>query len=583
MQTLLKSSLTLFCTLGLALPASADWIADSNAHALYVLEASARFEPESAADFGLEKFDGEVLDLAPELYQRRQEAGAQLLQHLDRARASEDNARVRQDLDILSSTVAEGMESDRIEREHLLPYYKLHEFLFSSFNSLLDPRNDSSRYPRALERLRKYTGTAKGHQPITELARAASAARFQEQHLLGPFRGELESDLDSAPRYVAGIRQLFESAGLEGWESELARLEQQLEDYLAWLQAELLPRAREDNLLPPAVYANRLKGFGVHLSPDELIARAQYSYQLIRSEMKALAWRIAGERGWKERDLVSVIRALKREQVPQDELLALYQQRLVEIEKIIRRENLLTLPERQASIRLATEAESAAVPASFMSPPQLINNTGQYGEFVLVQSNPGLAEDSVMDDWSHSAITWALTVHEARPGHELQFARLVEDGTSMARAIFAFNSANVEGWGLYAESIMQEFLPLEGQLFNLYTRLMRAARMFLDPMVNTGRMRHADVVTFLTGQAAMSLPMASSEADRYTFRAPGQATSYYYGYMALMQLRTEVEVALGDRFDQRAFHDFILRQGLLPPAMLREAVLEEFLPEPPTP
>ncbi len=56
-------------------------------------------------------------------------------------------------------------------------------------------------------------------------------------------------------------------------------------------------------------------------------------------------------------------------------------------------------------------------------------------------------QDAIMDDWSHEAITWALTVHEARPRHELQFASLVENGTSLARAMFAFNSANAEGWG----------------------------------------------------------------------------------------------------------------------------------------
>ena len=71
--------------------------------------------------------------------------------------------------------------------------------------------------------------------------------------------------------------------------------------------------------------------------------------------------------------------------------------------------------------------------------------------------------------------------------------------------------------------------------------------------------------------------MASSEADRYAFLAPGQATSYYYGYINLMRLRTEVEIALGDKFNQRKFHDFILEQGLLPPELLRKAVLEEFV------
>ncbi len=184
-----------------------------------------------------------------------------------------------------------------------------------------------------------------------------------------------------------------------------------------------------------------------------------------------------------------------------------------------------------------------------------------------------------MDDWSHTSITWALTVHEARPGHELQFASLIENGTSLARAIFAFNSANAEGWGLYAEYMMHEFLPLEGQLFNLFTRLMRAARMFMDPMVNTGQMSPQQAIDFMMGQMALSLPMASSEADRYAFNAPGQATSYYYGFMSLMRLRTEVELTLADDFSAKEFHDFILRQGLLPPHLLRRAVLKQFVPQ----
>ncbi|MDX1381689.1 MAG: DUF885 family protein, partial [Xanthomonadales bacterium] len=163
--------------------------------------------------------------------------------------------------------------------------------------------------------------------------------------------------------------------------------------------------------------------------------------------------------------------------------------------------------------------------------------------------------------------------------HEMQFASLVENGTSMARAIYAFNSANVEGWGLYAEALMYEHLPPEGQLFTLMTRLQRAVRMFLDPMVNTGQISPEETVEFMVEQVGLSRAMAQSEADRYAFIAPGQATSYYYGYMNLMRLRTEVELALGEAFNQKAFHDFVLAQGLLPPELLRQAVLEEFMPQ----
>jgi hypothetical protein len=61
-------------------------------------------------------------------------------------------------------------------------------------------------------------------------------------------------------------------------------------------------------------------------------------------------------------------------------------------------------------------------------------------------------------------------------------------------------------------------------------------------------------------------------------RFDGQANSYFYGYTRLLWLRQEVEAALGTEFQPRKFHDFILSQGLLPPELMRQAVLEEFVP-----
>ena len=557
--------------------AHADWIKESDKSAMLVLESQAAFQPEAIANRGLSEYDGNVLDLKPNYRERQIANNNQLIKELETRLQKETHPKVKQDLQILIQALADENETRRIDSQYMLPYYNIHRTMFGSFNALLDARNDKSRYPAALERLRKYTGVAEGYTPITELAKARSTEQFGNKALMGPYLGELEVDLNDAARFVAGVKAMFERAELAGWEEDFALLEQQLADYANWLKEEMLPRARDNNQLPAEVYANNLKNFGVRATPEELIEEAQYGYQFIRSEMKALAWKIAQDRGWEDKRLVPVMRKLKEEQIPQDQILAVYQERLAAIEEIILREDIITMPERDAVIRLATEAESAAIPASFMSPPQLINNTGQYGEFVLVQSNPAMEGDAVMDDWSHDAITWALTVHEARPGHELQFASLIENGTSLTRALFAFNSANAEGWGLYAETIMHEYLPQEAQLFNLFTRLMRAARMFLDPMINTGQLTPEQAVNFMMGQAALSRPMATSEAERYSFRMPGQATSYYYGYMNLMRLRTEVEIVLGDDFNQREFHDFILEQGLLPPELLRAAVLEKFV------
>ena len=156
--------------------------------------------------------------------------------------------------------------------------------------------------------------------------------------------------------------------------------------------------------------------------------------------MQTLARLIAAERKLPSADYRDVLRALKQETIPNDKLLATYQARLATVEDIIRREKIVSLPQRAAVIRLGSEAESASIPAPHISPPQLIGNTGQNAEFVLPLDNPNATPGAKMDDFTYDAITWPLTVHEARPGHELQFARMIEAGVSIPRAVFAFKA-----------------------------------------------------------------------------------------------------------------------------------------------
>jgi uncharacterized protein (DUF885 family) len=125
---------------------------------------------------------------------------------------------------------------------------------------------------------------------------------------------------------------------------------------------------------------------------------------------------------------------------------------------------------------------------------------------------------------------------------------------------------------------MKPYEPLDGQLFALQARLQRAARAILDPMVNLGRITAERAKEVLTDEVVLSPAYARQEIDRYTFRAPGQATSYFYGYTKLMELRGDTEIKLGKKFDRQAFNDFVIGQGLLPPALLREAVETEFIP-----
>ncbi len=459
----------------------------------------------------------------------------------------------------------------------MLPYFDLPQALFGGFQTLLDKRTARSRYPAALVRLKRYDGAAAGYQPVATLVRQRIEERLGEATLTAPWSAEIEQELKNQAQYLSGIRDLLEKSGLKGWQKDFATLSTQIGAYGEWVRATVLPHARATNLLPPEIYADNLKQFGVSMDPHELIERALLSYTQTRDEMQSLAAVIARQHGWQSPDYRAVMRELKKERIPNERLIETYRERLTGIEAIVRREHLISLPERAAVIRLATPAESAAVPAPHMSPPRLIGNTGEPGEFVLPTSIPNTKSGAELDDFNYDAITWTLTAHEARPGHELQFAGMLEHGVSTARAVFAFNSANVEGWGLYAEAFMKPYLSPEGQFGVLEMRLVRACRAFLDPMLNLGLMKPTEAKRVLLEDALLSEPLAQEEVDRYTFLAPGQATSYFFGYSKLETLRARAEIALGPKFSSQSYHDYIIAQGLLPPELVEKAVMEDYV------
>ena len=560
-----------------AFAAQPSWIEESNRNAQILLDVMARYNAESAATFGVDGHDSEIFDLKPQFSERQEADLGTAIAQLEQLRGSAGDPLVRRDLDILIGAARDQKHSLELNRQLTLPFFDVGQAVFSGFQNLLDARVPKERQKAALTRLHRYAGAERGSEPITTLARKRYEEQAGDAKLIGPWTVEAKQYLDNQPRYLDGIQKLLEDSGLKGWQKDMRALREQFDEYSQWANQTVMPRARKTSQLPAALYADNLKRFGVQMDPREIMARALASYQQTRSEIEPLARRIAEEHKWEKTDYRSVIRELKKQRIPDDQLLKLYTGRLEQIEAIIRKQGLVTLPNRKAAIRLATEAESAASPAPHIDPPRLIGNTGEPAEFVLPTSNPNAAPGTVMDDFNYDAIAWTLTAHEARPGHELQFASMLEQGVSTARVIFALNSANVEGWALYAEAVLKQYLPPEGQLGALQMRMMREARAFLDPMLNLGLIEPEAAKRFLMEEVMLSEPMAKQEVDRYTFMAPGQATAYFYGYSRLNAMRTRLELALAGRFDEHRYHDFIVAQGPLPFDLLEQAVNEEFL------
>jgi hypothetical protein len=558
-----------------------EWIKKSDELAEPVVALYTLAAPETASSLGLSQADAATSDLREGWRDRIREAAFRAAETLRAAESSEDDPRVREDIAILLTAVDDLVRGIDVYDRHLVVLIDVARIAFGGIRVLLDEQNPPERKQLAVTRLRRYAGQETNGIPLARSAEAETRTRLAQSGLTGPYVQEVRTVLSLGPVLLDGIGALLRSSGLDGWQDAYDALRAQYDDYARFVEAEMLPRARTDHRLPPEVYEYRLHDVGVDISPADLAARAHAAFDAIAAQMTALAPQVAAERGFASHDYREVIRALKREQIhgDADAIVDFYRKRLEEIETIVRRENLVTLPQRPARIRVASLAESAETPAAHMNPAPLVGNTGQVGEFVLPLDVPpaaGASGTERSDDFTHDAVTWTLTAHEARPGHEVQFDRMLEGGLSLARAVFAFNSVNVEGWALYAEAIVLPYMPLAAQLCSLQMRLHRAARAFLDPELQSGEITPEAAHAFLEREIVYSAPFARSEVERYTFRSPGQATSYFYGYTKLVALRAEVEAALGARFEARAFHDFVLDQGLVPPDALRTAVLARF-------
>ena len=557
------------------------WVEKSNRNAQVLLKLQARFFPESAGESGVSGVDEQIIDMKPDAPERQMQAMKAAELELVARLGLEKDPLVRQDLEILIGAVRDSNRGIGLNRKYYVPYANVAQIVYGGLNGLLDDQIAANRRPTALARLRRYTGMEQGYTAIAILAEQRTRERLGQAGLLGPPTAEVKKDLANSGSFVDGIGQLFEKYKISGYQEAYAKLKEQIAAYDNFVRKEVLPRSRADFRLPPEMYDFSLRQYGVDIPAAELTAMAHAAFLQIQGEMQMLAKQVARQKNWSATDYRDVIRELKKDQLLGEQILPHYHMRIGQIEQIIRRERLVTLPNRPARMIPASAAETAAQPAPHMRPPRLIGNTGESGEFVLPLNIPAAGGATLRyDDFTFAAASWTLTSHEVRPGHEMQFAAMVEKGVSQARAIFAFNSTNVEGWGLYAEFIMLPFMPLDGQLISLQHRLMRAARAFLDPELHMGKVTPEQALRVLEDDVVLSEAMANQEVERYTFRSPAQATSYFYGYTRLATLRAETEKALGAKFDQQKFHDFILSQGLLPPALLRKAVFKDFIGRP---
>ena len=168
----------------------------------------------------------------------------------------------------------------------------------------------------------------------------------------------------------------------------------------------------------------------------------------------------------------------------------------------------------------------------------------------------------------------ALTLHESSPGHSLQGALAKEQAGQPEFRRRNYISAYGEGWGLYSEKLGQEMgiyeTPYE-DFGRLTYEMWRACRLVIDTGLHQQGWTREQALAYLRDRTALSEHEVTTEVDRY-ISWPGQALSYKLGELAIVRLRAQAERELGERFDIKAFHDAVLRQGSVPLPVLDQQI-----------
>ncbi|MGA2777197.1 MAG: DUF885 domain-containing protein [Steroidobacteraceae bacterium] len=176
-----------------------------------------------------------------------------------------------------------------------------------------------------------------------------------------------------------------------------------------------------------------------------------------------------------------------------------------------------------------------------------------------------------------SRFTWeyeTLFLHEGIPGHHFQISLAQENTSLPAFQRFGGNTAFVEGWALYSESLGTELgmYTDPNQLYgHLNDEILRAMRLVVDTGIHSLGWSRDRAITYMLDNSAMGRTEATAEVERY-IAIPSQALAYKVGQLTIRRLRAKAERALGPKFDVRAFHAQVLMSGALPMKVLESKI-----------
>ncbi len=224
----------------------------------------------------------------------------------------------------------------------------------------------------------------------------------------------------------------------------------------------------------------------------------------------------------------------------------------------------LTVPKAKYEVRRVERFKEATAPGAYYQPAAMDG------------SRPGIFYANLRD--MNEVPKWGmktLAYHEGIPGHHWQISIAQElKGVPQFRKVIPF-TAYAEGWALYCEWLAKQVGWYEndpfGDLGRLQAELFRAVRLVVDTGIHAKRWMREQAIAYMREKTGMGEKEVKSEIERYIV-APGQACAYKVGMLKIQELRARAEKELGQKFDQREFHETVLKNGALPLEILEEQV-----------
>ncbi len=379
-----------------------------------------------------------------------------------------------------------------------------------------------------------------------------------------------------APALLTGLLPSLAEGAAPEIKDELVEAGQEavkaVEDYTAFLEVEVLPRAEGDFAAGEELFNELLREeHVVEYDAEELLEIGWEQFHRTKAEMEELVQSINPEKSVNE-----IMEEAKADHPSAEGLLDAYQEAMEAARDYVVEHEIVTIPEDETLRIIETPPYlRPIIPFAAYMPPGILEEE-QEGIFLVTPVNPGSSEEEQEQKLrGHYRAKFPITaLHEAYPGHHLQLVWSNRQDKVVRRMGAFLSTLFIEGWAFYCEELMEELGYIDEpvqRLGRLSDQLWRSARIILDVSLHTKGTSVEEAVDFLVDECRLEPDDARAEVRRYT-SSPTQPQSYMMGKLAIRELVEEYREEQPDA-SMRDIHDAIMKCGSLPPSLMRRQLL----------